>query len=145
MRHPFRSVGAQLSLALLLVVAAALAIVYVAVVPSLEKRLVNTRVSQLKQTAGQLRPRVDQGWVIDSDNVSSAATRHGARVILVQPLLDTMLDVQDSVPGDVSSDVEHDKIIARANTTNRPQHGTFRQGGQHFAEAVVPVLKTQNA
>ena len=45
---PARSVGAQLSLALLLVVAIALGVVYLAVVPSLENRLVNTRVSQLR-------------------------------------------------------------------------------------------------
>ena len=51
MRHPIRSVGAQLSLALLLVVAIALGIVYVAVVPSLESRLVNTRVAQLERAA----------------------------------------------------------------------------------------------
>jgi two-component system OmpR family sensor kinase len=141
MRHPFRSVGAQLSLALLLVVAAALAIVYVAVVPSLEKRLVNTRVSQLEGTAKQLRPKVDQdeGWVMSPDNVSTAATRSGSRVILVQPLLDTLLDVQDSLPGDVSRDVEQDPILARAIRTDKPQRGTLDQGGEHYAEAVVPV------
>jgi len=139
MRHPFRSVGAQLSLALLLVVAAALAIVYVAVVPSLEKRLVSTRVSQLERTANQLRPHVDEGWVMSPDNVSTAATRSGSRVILVQPLLDTLLDVQDSLPGDVSKDIEQDPILARAIRTGKPQHGTLDQGGQRYAESAVPV------
>jgi len=139
MRHPFRSVGAQLSLALLLVVAAALAIVYVAVVPSLEKRLVNTRVSQLVRTAEQLRPKVDSGWTYDPDNVATAAIRSGSRVMLVQPLIDTPLAVQDSLPGQ-GGDVERDPITLRAIKMNKAQHGTLRQGDQHFAEAVVPVL-----
>jgi two-component system OmpR family sensor kinase len=139
MRHPFRSVGAQLSLALLLVVAAALAIVYVAVVPSLEKRLVNTRVSQLVRTAEQLRPQVDSGWTYDPDNVATAAIRSGSRVMLVQPLIDTPLAVQDSLPGQ-GGDVERDPITVRAIKMNKAQHGTLRQRDQHFAEAVVPVL-----
>ena len=42
MRRFFRSVGTRLSLALLLVVAAGLGIVYMAVVPSLQSRLENT-------------------------------------------------------------------------------------------------------
>jgi hypothetical protein len=41
----FRSVGAQLSLALLLVVAIALGVVYLTVVPSLRNRAVDTRVT----------------------------------------------------------------------------------------------------
>ena len=53
----FRSVGARLSLALLLVVAIALGVVYLAVVPSLENRLVNTRISQLEVAARKLGPR----------------------------------------------------------------------------------------
>ena len=46
----FRSVGTRLSLALLLVVAIALGIVYLAVVPSLENRLVKWRPAQLADT-----------------------------------------------------------------------------------------------
>ena len=55
----FRSVGARLSLALLLVVAAALGIVYLAVVPSLQTRLENTRLTQLAGAAHAPRPRGD--------------------------------------------------------------------------------------
>ena len=56
MRRFFRSVGTRLSLALLLVVAAALGIVYLAVVPSLESRLENTRVAQLTVATRRLVP-----------------------------------------------------------------------------------------
>ena len=45
--NPFRSVGARLSLALAVVVAGALAVVWVALVPSLERRLVDAKLAQL--------------------------------------------------------------------------------------------------
>ena len=44
-------VGARLGLALLVVLAGALALVYLIVVPSLERRLVDSRVSQLERAA----------------------------------------------------------------------------------------------
>ena len=50
----FRSVGARLSLALALVVAGALAVVWVALVPTLQHRLVNGRLSLLAQSARQI-------------------------------------------------------------------------------------------
>jgi signal transduction histidine kinase len=140
MGRPLRSVGAQLSLALLLVLAIALGIVYATVVPSLRNRLVNTRVAQLERAAAKLQPKVTFAWVYDSDNVSTAATRTGSRVILVQPLVDTPLPIQDSLPGQASGDVEHDPIAARAIQSGKPQHGTLRQDDEHYAEVVVPVL-----
>jgi signal transduction histidine kinase len=50
--NPLKSVGGRLSIALLLVVAGALGITYLVVVPRLENRLLDTRYSQLGQTAG---------------------------------------------------------------------------------------------
>jgi signal transduction histidine kinase len=135
-----RSVGAQLSLALLLVVAIALGIVYEAVVPSLENRLVNRRVAQLEQAAAKLQPKVTLAWVYDPDNVTAVATRTGSRAILVAPLSDTPIAIQDSLPGQVSTDVNRDAITGRAIRSGRPQRGTLRQDEEHYAEAVVPVL-----
>ena len=50
MRH-LQTVGARLALALLLVVAAVLAFVYLIVVPSLEDRLVDSRKDQVANVA----------------------------------------------------------------------------------------------
>jgi len=135
-----RSVGTQLSLALLLVVAIALGIVYEAVIPSLQKRLVSTRVAQLEQAAANLRPHVPQSAVYDPDVVTTAAARTGARVILMQRLTDTALVIQDSVAGQLSSDVEDDPVAVAAAKTGRAKHGTLREGDDHYAEAAVPVL-----
>jgi hypothetical protein len=49
--NPLRSVGARLSLALGVVVLAALAVVWVALVPTLERRLVAGRLSELAGSA----------------------------------------------------------------------------------------------
>ena len=49
--NPLRSVGGRLSIALLLVVAGALGIAYLVVVPRLENQLVDAKFSQLKETA----------------------------------------------------------------------------------------------
>ena len=55
MRRFVQSVGAQLSLALLLVVAIALGVVYLTVVPSLRDRAINTRVNEVEGIAASLR------------------------------------------------------------------------------------------
>ena len=52
--NPLRSVGARLSLALLLVVVGALELVYLAVAPSLESRLINSRLNDLERSAPTL-------------------------------------------------------------------------------------------
>ncbi len=53
--NPLRSVGARLSLALLLVVAGALGAAYLVVVPRLQNRLVDSRVAQFNHTADRIR------------------------------------------------------------------------------------------
>ncbi len=143
MKNPFRSVGAQLSLALLLVIAIALGIVYASVVPSLRDRLITTRVSQLERAAAELQPEVTQNWILDPDPVATWAVRKGARVVLIQRLVDTPLVIQDSVPGQLSTEIEQDRIVLDATESGRPQHGTVRQGDEHYAEAAVPVLGGQ--
>ena len=50
----FSGVGARLGLALLVVLAGAMGLVYLIVVPSLENRLVNSRLSQLQRAADGL-------------------------------------------------------------------------------------------
>ncbi len=143
MSNPFRSVGAQLSLALLAVVAIALAIVYVAVVPSLESRLVNTRVSQLERAAARAGSHLPASAINDPDVAEAIATRTGARVILMAQLPDIPLVIQDTAGGQDSSDVENDPVAVQATMTGRAKHGTVREGDDHYAEAAVPVLGSQ--
>jgi signal transduction histidine kinase len=136
----FRSVGVQLSLALLLVVAVALGIVYLTVVPSLENRVVNTRTAQLEKIAKTLRSRVNDDWVYDPVKVQLAQQRRGVRVALLYQLSPNAQPsvVQDSAPD--STDIKNDPIATRAFSTGKEQHGTVASGDSRVVEAAVPVL-----
>jgi signal transduction histidine kinase len=139
----FRSVGTRLSLALLLVVAIALGIVYLAVVPSLENRLVNARVSQLKAAAIRLRPQAARQTDVLQDFVVTASRDTGARVmaftVTSSPEGKTVgSPVAESNFGQSSQDVNEDPIATRAARTLRAQTGTPSSGDARWAEAAVP-------
>ena len=138
-----RGVGAQLSVALLLVVAIALGIVYVTVVPSLENRLIGSRLAQLQRDAERLQPLVHEAAVSNPTIVEAWAQRYDARVTLFQPVSGTPLAIQDSFAGQTAGDVGDDAVVLRAMRTGRPQHGRVEEGGEHYAEATVPVLGGQ--
>jgi signal transduction histidine kinase len=135
-------VGAQLSLALLLVVAVALGIVYLTVVPSLQNRVVTTRTAQLENLAKRVRGGVKPAWVYDPYWVAHSAQKTGVRVALAYQLnanADSPISVQqDSAPD--STDLKDDPIAERALRTGNPQHGTVTSGEARFVEAAVPVL-----
>jgi signal transduction histidine kinase len=139
----FRSVGAQLSLALLIVVAVALGVVYENVVPSLKNRLIETRISQLEEAGANLALRVP-GTPVDEQNfVENAAASTNARVLLVsllaaepEPLLQVF---RDSRGATLSEDIQSDPIAIRALLSERSESGTVERGGRRYAEAVVLV------
>jgi two-component system OmpR family sensor kinase len=139
----FRSVGARLSLALLLVVAVALGIVYLAVVPSLENRLVNARISQLRAAAHRLAgPAAKRSYFLQ-DFVSTQAKDTGARVMAFTVTsspegISVGAPIAESDLGQSSRDVNEDPIATRAARTLREQSGTVESGDQRWAEAAVP-------
>jgi signal transduction histidine kinase len=138
-RRFIQSVGAQLSLALLLVVAIALGIVYLTVVPSMRSRLVDARVSDLERSAARLQQEARTTSPLDSDTIAAWADVTGARVLLVQSLSGTPIVIDDSRGGGSSKDVQDDHAVMRAASTGHPQHGTVEEAGQHYAEAAVPI------
>ena len=136
------SVGTQLSLALLLVLAAALGIVYLTVVPSLEHRLVDTRVSQLERATSDMSKKIRPADPYTSDFVDTWHASTGARVVLLQPVNANpllMTNYQDSLGGP-GGDVTDDPVAQRAYSTGRAQHGTVHEGEEDYAEAAEPVL-----
>ena len=82
MRWP-RSVGGRLSLALLLVVAGALGIVYLVVVPSLKSRLVDARIGEVRAAATAVRRAFD-ARPKDPDVISNSAARANVRLVRFQ-------------------------------------------------------------
>ena len=136
-----RSVGARLSLALLVVVAGALAIVYGALVPTLERNLVDARVDQVRSAALSLRDRVpgDQSqWQIFVENNARSAD---ARVLIVDalfgaptPLALVVADSHGNAPRLSNT------FAVRAASSGELRSGRIEDGGREFAEAAVPIF-----
>jgi signal transduction histidine kinase len=135
----FRSVGTRLSLALLLLVGVALGIVYLAVVPSLENRLVNGRIAQLQKDARRLGPRAAEQPDLEGF-VGTQSRDIGARVMAfsVWPGPSIGGPVAESSQGQNSQDVVNDPIATRAAATGRLQSGTVSHNDVRYAEAAVP-------
>jgi signal transduction histidine kinase len=135
-------VGARLTTALLLVLAGALAIVYVAVVPSLERRLIDNRLDQLQSSALNLRLQVPQPYLWETW-VDRTSRTQNARVLLYEYLSvrpPDLLVQADS--GFRSTAFNDDPIAERSGNTARLQRGTVERGGRRFAEVAIPVLES---
>ena len=139
--NPLRSVGARLSLALLLVVAMALGLVYLAVAPSLENRLVNSRLNDLERIAPALADEIADN-PNDPDFFESASTTANARVVLLRPLSRVPLELSvagDSRGGRSSADVRGDRLAKATSRDLAARRDTVSRGGARFAEVTVPV------
>jgi signal transduction histidine kinase len=133
-----RSVGAQLSLALLLVVAIALGVVYLTVVPSLRDRAINTRVADMTKIAAKLRPQADP--LTDEWVATASEENAGVRVVLLNRLAPSGLVVPYRDSGQLSPRLQGDPVATRALDTGAPQHGAVTDGETTYAEAAAPVL-----
>ena len=137
---PLISLSVKVGLVLFAVVAGALAIVYLAVVPQLENRLVDAKIRELEQVA----PRVAQD-AGDTDFAflqllaQQEGEELGARVIFLDRVTDDHLsniaDSRDSRFGDFSTDPS----AVEALRTQSPASGRTEQDGAPYAEAAYPV------
>jgi signal transduction histidine kinase len=137
----FRSVGVQLSLALLLVVAVALGIVYLSVVPSLRDRAINTRVAQMEGIVKKLRPEVSDVSPLDQDFTATASEENGnAQVALMNRLSPEGKVSPFAYSGELGTRLLADPIATQALDTRAAAHGHVTNGEDVWAEAAVPVL-----
>jgi signal transduction histidine kinase len=138
-------VGARLGLALLVVLAGALDLVYLIVVPSLESRLVNSRVSQLERAAPGLARELPTDRFRWPDFLESASESANARVVVYDYVTppSALVVVGDS-RGVSSTDVEHDPLALKAAQTLESVAGTVTHQGDRFAEAAAPVPGTRS-
>ncbi len=148
--RPLRTVGARLTLALLLVVAGALGVVYVVVVPSLEDRLVDAKLSQLGDDAARLASRAEfqqiqalfqrvpfpwSKFLAESEAaVNGRAVAYG--VVDRNP---PELAILASSGGFVSGDLESDSVAVRAARSGRVASGVVTRQGERWAEVATPV------
>jgi signal transduction histidine kinase len=139
--NPLSSVGARLSLALLLVVAGALGFVYLFVIPSLESRLVDAKVSQLETAAPRWVKRLPSNQFLWNDFAENASANTNARVVIFTVLgPPTVLRVAgDSRQTRASTDIEDDPTALEAALTDIRASGSVTRQGGRFAEVAVPA------
>jgi len=142
----FRSVGSRLALALLVIVAAVLAIVYVIVVPSyrhsLEKTELNSLASSLQKV---VLPKFPEEFDLRAEYVNELAPVVDARVAILDilaetgPLAPVAEPIADSSLDERSSDLEQDPIVLLAYRRGRLARGIVTRRGQQYAEVAAPV------
>jgi two-component system OmpR family sensor kinase len=140
--NPLRRVGARLGLGLAIVVAAALVLVDLIVVPSLERKLTNAKLAQLREAAPSVGVELANtpSYALD-ETIQAAQASTDARVVYFTVLVynpPTIVVRADS--NTVSSaDVENDPLALRAFTEFKPVSGTVTSSGERYAEAAYPL------
>jgi signal transduction histidine kinase len=139
-KPPLISLSIKAGLALFLVVAGALAIVYAAVVPQLEDRLVNAKVRELEvavqNVSGRLRS-VEANLL--QNEVAGSAESLGVRIAVLQPVADGQLvNLVDSRFLSVD-DLSTDPVALEAADTGLLASGRAERDGSYYAEAAFPI------
>jgi signal transduction histidine kinase len=135
----FSGVGARLALALLVVLAGAWALVYLIVVPSLESRLVDARVSALARAAPGIARELPADRFRWPDFIEAASASANARVVVYDRVGPPSALVVAGDSGVSSSEVQHDAIALRAAERQVERAGTVTRRDERFAEAAAPV------
>ena len=110
----FRSVGAQLSLALLLVVAIALGVVYLTVVPSLRDRAVSTHVAEWRRSPPACARRSADGAADRRVGRVASEEHPGVRVALLNQLAPSGPVVPQRDSARSRRDLQGDPVATRA-------------------------------
>ena len=141
--NPLRSVGGRLALALALVVAGALLLADLIVVPSLERHLIDSKLSQLRHDTPAIAARLGNSPDYDLHaRIMKAAEQADARVIYFYPtdFRRRILTVFDDSNAVTSADVENDPMVVKAfNAYPKSVSGTVTSGGKRYAEVGYPL------
>lgn len=136
-RYPGLSV--KLGLVLLGIVAGALAIVYAALVPRLEGRLVADRLDELERSAQPIAEKFGRADPVNFQALSETAQGNlGARVAVLERLsADTLRAIADSNLAN-ASDLSDDSVALEALETDEAARGEVDRDGER-AEVAVPL------
>jgi signal transduction histidine kinase len=141
--NPLRTVGGRLALGLVLVVAGALVLVDLIVVPSLERNLVNAKLEQLRESAPAVARRLqDSAYYELQDRVVTASQNVDARVVYFSAtdFRRKFLTVSADSNPVTSTDVENDPLVVKAfNAYPDYVTGTLTSGGKRYAELAYPL------
>ncbi|HEY3070258.1 MAG TPA: ATP-binding protein [Gaiellaceae bacterium] len=141
--HP--RLALKFGLALFVIVAGALGIVYLAVVPRLESRLVDAKIHGLESSSQSVVEQFQRAKSPETQYQSLAQVFAGslnARVVVLVRLNPTsLISVADS-NGLTSTDVYTDPIARAALDTRTTATGRLRRAGHDRAEVAVPLDAT---
>jgi len=141
--NPLRSVGGRLALGLALVVAGALLLADLIVVPSLERHLVDSKLSQLRHDTPAIATRLSNSPDYElHTSIVKAAQQADARVIYFTPqdFSRKILTVFDDSNPVTSADVENDPYVVKAfDAYPHFVSGTVTSGGKRYAEVGFPL------
>jgi signal transduction histidine kinase len=139
MRLPaIKGIRLRLALALVLVVAGVLCVVYLIVVPSLEAELVNAKLEQLEEDAATVARGYETSVGAEQEYAELASSIVQARVVIYTKL-ESLLLIQGDSSTTSSRDVERDPVALRAAATRKLQRSTVERSGRLFAEVALPV------
>jgi signal transduction histidine kinase len=140
---PFRSVGARLAFALMVVVAGVLAIVYLIVVPSYRSSLEANELRALERSLRSTAiPNYPEAPYLKQQFTEAWAPKVNARIVVydLQNTVPALLEpVADSASETDSSDVENDPVAFEAIQGLTLARGTVSRGGQTYAEVAYPL------
>ncbi|MEZ5100502.1 MAG: ATP-binding protein [Thermoleophilia bacterium] len=145
-RAPRLSLGVKLGATVLAVVLVALGVVYVAVVPRLESRLVDAKLDDLERSALNAFQLLSSDTTL-FDNVGGPsivalfASENQARVIVLQRLDTDRLAVYLDSKRPSTPEVETDQVATRVLTSDERevQRGRVRRQGFDYAEVALPL------
>ena len=141
--NPFKSVGARLSFALVAVVALALGLVYMIVVPSLRQHLIDTKLNQLRTAMPSIVEEASHTEFEWTSEVQIWSGRAEARVVIytnrkpasaAPPM--SLASFADSY---TVSTLDSDPIAQRAADGQTEVSGTVHRGDDEYAEVASPV------
>jgi two-component system, OmpR family, sensor kinase len=142
--NPLRSVGSRLALGLALVVAGALVLVDVIVVPSLERNLIDAKLGQLREATPSIGRRlINSPDYALHDTIVAAAESADARVVYYRAIEFTppALAVYEDSNSVTLSNVEHDPLAVEAfRAYPRIVSRTLTSGGRRYAEVAQGLL-----
>jgi len=137
-RPRLRGIRLRLALALFVVVAGSLGVVYLIVVPSLEAELVNAKLDQLEEDAKTVARNYATQVGSEQEFAERTASVFQARVVIY-----SILQNQPFVFGDsntsASLDVARDPVARRATRNRVLERGTVDRRGRRFAEVAIPL------
>ena len=134
---PFRSLAVKLGVVLFVVVTTAIGIVYLALIPRLETRLVDAKIGELRDAAPSVERAISRTDYFYNDVADDFAATLDARVVVFDQAGSGLLDVGDSSPR--AAHIEGDPIARETAESGYIASGRAKRNGRSFAEVAFPA------